>query len=353
MSKLIDKLIILIITLALYIPNVNNIYMIVPILIVVSISALLSYIENENFILGIFISYVILCFFKPIFLFFLPLISYDILIFHIKWTWLLALLPLLTNATQAFTISSGLIASFLVVAYILKYRTTSLQNIKRDYYELQYNTKEISMQLEKKNKELLEKQDYEINLATLNERNRIARDIHDNVGHMLSRSILQVGALLAIGKDDNTKTSLYDLKETLSEAMDSIRNSVHDLHEESIDLYTELQKIIDNFTFCPINFEYSIENSIDRNIKYCFISIIKEAMANVIKHSNATKVSIIIREHPAIYQLIVQDNGTNTTSKISNGIGLKNIEDRITAFNGNVNISVNSGFKIFISIPKN
>jgi signal transduction histidine kinase len=43
----------------------------------------------------------------------------------------------------------------------------------------------------------MEKQDYEIYLATLRERNRIAREIHDNVGHMLSRSILQIGALKA------------------------------------------------------------------------------------------------------------------------------------------------------------
>jgi signal transduction histidine kinase len=190
-------------------------------------------------------------------------------------------------------------------------------------------------------------------LATLNERNRIARDIHDNVGHMLSRSILQVGALLAVNGDENTKTGLNSIKETLSEAMDSIRNSVHNLHEESIDLNMELQKIIDNFTFCPVNFEYSIENAIDRNIKYSFISIIKEALANVIKHSNATLISITIREHPAIYQLIVKDNGNKPTSKIGNGIGLKNIEDRVTSLNGNVNISSSSGFKIFISIPKN
>lgn len=47
-------------------------------------------------------------------------------------------------------------------------------------------TKEIAMQLKQQNRDLMEKQDYEINIATLNERNRIAREIHDNVGHLLS-----------------------------------------------------------------------------------------------------------------------------------------------------------------------
>ena len=56
--------------------------------------------------------------------------------------------------------------------------------------------------MEQKNKELLEKQDYEIQVATLNERNRIAREIHDSVGHLLSRSILQLGALKAVHRQE-------------------------------------------------------------------------------------------------------------------------------------------------------
>ena len=56
---------------------------------------------------------------------------------------------------------------------------------------------EMAMHLAEKNKDLMEKQEYEVHLATLAER-RIAREIHDNVGHMLSSAILQVGALRAV-----------------------------------------------------------------------------------------------------------------------------------------------------------
>ena len=52
----------------------------------------------------------------------------------------------------------------------------------------------------------MEKQDTEIYLATLKERNRIAREIHDNVGHMLSRSILMVGALKTVNQAENLKS---------------------------------------------------------------------------------------------------------------------------------------------------
>lgn len=352
MKMLTDKLIIFIISLAVYIPAANNIYMIVPILIAVILSSVLSYLEQNNIKLGLFIAYIIVCFFEPVLLFFISLICYDIVFNEIKWIWALAFLPLVTNTTSSLFMSRWLIAAFIIAAYILKYSTVSLQNVKKDYYRLRDNTVEMSMQLKRKNKELLEKQDYEVNLATLKERNRIARDIHDNVGHLLSRSILQIGALLAVNKDEETKESLRLIKDTLSEAMDSIRTSVHDLHEEAIDLHAEIQKLIDNFKFCPIRFDYDVETNLEKNIKYCFIAVTKEALSNIINHSNATSALVIVREHPALFQLVIQDNGSNCSYNSENGIGIKGIYDRVAAVGGNLNINTQKGFRIFISIPK-
>lgn len=352
MKMLIDKLIIFIICVALYIPNANHIYMIVPILITMILSAILSYLEDNRITLGVFAIYLIVCFFKPAFLFFIPLICYDVILLKIRWIWALSFLPFATNSIETLFISKWLIAAFIIVAYILKYNTVSLQIIKKDYYKLRDNTTEKSMQLEKKNKELLGKQDYEINLATLKERNRIARDIHDNVGHLLSRSLLQIGALLTINRDEQMSESLRLIKDTLSEALDSIRSSVHDLHEESIDLQTEIQKLIDSFKFCTIKFDYNVETNLEKNIKYCFIAVTKEALANIINHSDATEAIVTIREHPALYQLVIQDNGSNCSYNSENGMGIKNITDRIAAVSGNINISTDKGFRIFISIPK-
>jgi Signal transduction histidine kinase len=269
-----------------------------------------------------------------------------------KWIWYICFFPILYSFNQLQFSITWSIAACIAVVYILKYRMVALQKLEKDYRKLRDNTTEISMQLERQNKELVEKQDYEINLATLTERNRIARDIHDNVGHLLSRCILQIGALLAVNKDEATKENLSLVKSTLSEAMDSIRASVHDLHENSIDLQTEIQKLIDNFKFCSIKLHYDIEAKLEKNIKYCFIAVTKEALSNTIKHSDATEVSVIIREHPALYQLIIQDNGSKATYNIENGIGLKNITERVAAVGGNVNISTDKGFRIFISVYK-
>jgi signal transduction histidine kinase len=326
--------------------------MIVPILIAIILSAFLSYLEDESITIAIFAVYIILCFFKPAFLFFIPVLGYDVIFLKMRWIWVLAFLPLTTLNSQTLFISNWLTAVLVIAAYILKHRTISLQNMEKEYRKLRDNAKEISMQLEKQNKELLEKQDYEINLATLSERNRIARDIHDNVGHLLSRSILQIGALLAINKDEATKESLSLIKNTLSEAMDSIRDSVHDLHEKAIDLQTEIEKLLHSFEFCPVKFDYEVETNIDKNIKYCLIAVTKEALSNISKHSNATNASVTIREHPALYQLVIEDNGTQSSYDSENGIGVKNMTDRVAAVGGNINVNTNIGFRIFISIPK-
>jgi signal transduction histidine kinase len=208
------------------------------------------------------------------------------------------------------------------------------------------------MLLKHQNATLIANQDYERNLATLTERNRIAREIHDNLGHILSRCLLQVGALLAINKHTTLNESLIAVKETLSQGMDSVRKSVHDLHDESIDLHDQIYGMVKGFSFCRIKLNYDISENPDKSLKYSFISIVKEAMSNIIKHSNATEMSITLNEHPGFYQLIIEDNGAVHGYNPENGIGIRNIRDRVAAFNGNVNINIDNGFKIFISIPK-
>jgi len=353
MKKLLDKLVIFIISLALLLFTKNNIYIIAPILIAISLSAILSYFEAEKITAVVFAFYLVLCLFETTFLFFIPLISYDLIFYKTKGLWLISLIPLAIDFLLRLENTNLLIVTFIMVSYVLKHRTQAIQSLERDFHRLRDNAKEISMQLEKQNKELLEKQDYEINLATVTERNRIARDIHDNVGHLLSRSILQIGALLAVNKDTQVKEDLRLLKNTLSEAMDSIRTNVHNLHEESINLQTEIQKLIDSFRFCTIKLFYDTNTNLDRNIKYCFMAVTKEALSNIIKHSNATEASVKIYEHPAIYQLVIQDNGSCCSYNSENGIGIKSITDRVSSIGGNVNISTEKGFRVFISIPKN
>ena len=81
-----------------------------------------------------------------------------------------------------------------LAAFFLEKNTDRCECLEEELRRTQDDSKERDILLTEKNRTLLEKQDYEIYNATLRERNRIAREIHDNVGHLLSRSILLVGA---------------------------------------------------------------------------------------------------------------------------------------------------------------
>lgn len=223
---------------------------------------------------------------------------------------------------------------------------------------------EINLLLREKNKSLLTNQDYEINNATLMERNRIAREIHDNVGHMLTRAIMLTGAIKVVNKNESLCPSIDNLEECLSTAMNNIRESVHNLHNNSISLENAIKTLTADFDFCEINLTYDIEENIPNDIKYAFIAIVKEGFTNIEKHSNATAVKLTLREHPAMYQLVLQDNGTNAAGfdsspyesksylSSSSGIGLNNMYSRIHMLNGTIKIYTDNGFCIFISVPK-
>lgn len=351
MNKLIDKAIIFTLCIVSYIDYKYDIYIVVPVICVLAASAISSYLENDTVSMFIFIAYCAACMLVTNFLFFLPLICYDIFLSTRQFALPAALVPLGAGLSVFPLLTCIVTALFIVLSYLVKLRTVSLEKVRREYIALRDTTKEFSLQLESKNKELMEKQDYEINLATLNERNRIARDIHDSIGHLLSNSILQTGALMATCKDKDMREKLGTLKDTLVQGMDGVRSSIHDLHDESIDLYTETKTLAGNFHFCEIALDYDIESNPDKKVRYALLAVIKEALSNVIKHSDATSVKITLREHPALYQLIIKDNGSKKETS-GEGIGLKNIEQRINGLKGIVNIGYDNGFAVFISIPK-
>lgn len=212
--------------------------------------------------------------------------------------------------------------------------------------------RELQILLEQKNAALLENTQYEIETATLRERNRIAREIHDNVGHLLTRSILQTGALNMINQDEKTTPHLEMLSDTLNQAMDSIRSSVHNLHQSELDLHTSLKTYLSTIDTIQVNLQYEIQH-LSGEMSCHFLSIIKEAVHNTIKHSNADRINIHLIEHPNFYQVSIADNGTSSNvSQTTPGIGLSSMLERVQLMNGSMEIFHEQGFRIFITIMK-
>lgn len=316
---------------------------------------------NSRKITMIFLTaYILLVFMHPTACLFLPVLVYILYIYQLYFFALfygIAILAYLDTFSQNHLLL--MILGTILALYLGSLRR-SFQILKENSIKARDDSRELTLLLNKQNKTLIEKQNYEIHNAKLMERNRIAREIHDNVGHMLSRAILMTGALQTINQEENAKEPLNLLQETLSEAMDNIRKSVHDLHDESINLEESIRKIANDFSFCPIQLVYEVTSDVPKELRYAMLSIIKEALTNVNRHSNATSVNLSVREHPSMYQLIIHDNGTTASKKREysyhregcQGIGLTNIHDRVVSLKGNLHISSEKGFRIFISFPK-
>lgn len=245
-----------------------------------------------------------------------------------------------------------LLAVGSLFSLLLNAHSSSCEALDQRLRQSQDDGREKNLLLKEKNQALLEKQDYEVYAATLRERNRIAREIHDNVGHMLSRSILLVGAAKAVNRQDCLLLPLNQLETTLNTAMTNIRESVHDLHDESLNLKAALTELTENFSFCPIRLDYEMGYEVPRSVKYSLICIVKEGLNNIMRHSNATRVHLTLREHPGLWQLILEDNGTAVCPEDESGLGLSGMKERVDSLGGLIQIQKEQGFRIFIIIPK-
>lgn len=216
------------------------------------------------------------------------------------------------------------------------------------------NSVELERLLKRRNRELKENMEYELKINTLNERNRIAREIHDNVGHILTRSLLGTGALIAVcpKEQKELREGLIVLKDNLNSAMESIRKSVHDIRDDSLDLKIILDKITaDLRKRFKTELIYDIKGEMPAKIKTAFTAILKEAVSNILRHSSGDKVQITVREHPALYQLIIYNNGSG--GKVSGtGMGLDDMRQRAEELNGIFRVDSEKGFTVFVSVKK-
>ena len=355
MSRILDRIILLIYCLGAVLLQEADTAFLAAFLSAVIYSFLGYYFRQRSLHIILAAFYISFAIFFPTFLLFFPVILYG----FAEDKLFLSLILVVEFCLFHFHHAPWRLLPFLIlgsaITLWLDHQTSLYEMLDAEFKKMRDDSVERNLLLKQKNQSLLEKQNYEIYNAVLKERNRIAREIHDNTGHMLSRSILLTGAAKAINKEEGLTPLLSQLEETLNTAMTDIRKSVHDLHDESVNLKETLDNLIESFSFCPAVMEYDMGFQIPQAVRYGFIAIIREALNNVIKHSNADRVHILVREHPALYQLIIEDNGTDIkTTKLTDGtgMGLTNIKDRVDSLDGNLQIQIENGFRIFITIPK-
>lgn len=255
-----------------------------------------------------------------------------------------------------------LTAILSVAATLLSLRTAQLEREQQRMRRTRDELQERALALEARNRDLADRQDYEVEFATLAERARIAREIHDNVGHQLTRASLQAEALRVVHADEpGVAADFADVKCTVDEALQLVRTSVHALNDNAIDLSVQLERIVEGARSDggpQIELEVITEHA-PANVANCFAAVLREALSNTMRHACAHAVTVRCMEHPLFYQLIVTDDGTGGAQasgrSAAEGMGLASMRERIEALGGTFTAGPRDGtggWRVFATIPK-
>lgn len=316
-------------------------------------------------------AYVIVAVFVPSFMPFAPLAFYDIARrVRREHVWgalgagaiFVCALVAYAHAGALPTRALLLTAILSVAATLLSLRTAQLEREQERMRRTRDELQERALALEARNRDLADRQDYEVELATLAERARIAREIHDNVGHQLTRASLQAEALRVVhANEPGVAADFADVKRTVDEALQLVRTSVHALNDNAANLSVQLERIVKGARSDggpQIELEVLAEHA-PANVANCFAAILREALSNTMRHARAQNVTVRCMEHPSFYQLIVTDDGTGAAKTNSRGIvegmGLGSMRERVEALGGTFTAGPRAGapgWRVFATVPK-
>ncbi|MCI2229724.1 sensor histidine kinase [Polaribacter sp. MSW13] len=243
-----------------------------------------------------------------------------------------------------------LITSALLILGIIFFNIYKRNQIKRKQLQKEIDLKDALAIIKTQNK--LQEQ-----------RLRISRDLHDNIGSQLTFIISSIDNLKFITKDANTKLKdkLANISSFTSETIHQLRDTIWAMNKNEIsmeDLHARILSFIEKAKSATENITFEIHQKIDTNVSLSTIKginifrVIQEAINNAIKYANASKVEIYISKENNELQILITDNGDGFDLKnVDLGNGLSNMEKRMSEIDGEINIvsKLKKGTKITLS----
>ena len=220
---------------------------------------------------------------------------------------------------------------------------------------------ELTVDLEAANQQLSEYAIQVEELATIEERNRLAREIHDNLGHYLTVVNVQIGAAKVLMDKDpvKAKDALDKAQNLTQEGLKAIRQSVAALRESPVGqrpLSEAISLLTETTTQAGIVTEFSVTGepfTLPNPVEYALYRIAQEALTNVRKHARASRVDVVLDySQDEVVGLEIADNGVGT-AVADGGFGLLGIRERVQLLKGTcaAETAPGEGFKLRIAIP--
>ncbi len=193
-----------------------------------------------------------------------------------------------------------------------------------------------------------------------NERRRIARDLHDGLGPVLSAINHYFQAFLD-AKPENREAIRNRLQMVISEAIDEVSRISHNISPHVLEkhgLLTALNNLLAPLManeMYEISFTSDFDNSVDPKIELAVYRSISELINNTLKHAEATRITLDIGRTDGKLEIRYSDNGKGFTASPGKhlGQGIPNITSRVESFGGTLSVisSPNAGISVDIKIP--
>lgn len=234
---------------------------------------------------------------------------------------------------------------FIIVMLIKKVRKN-----KKNIYILNQELEEQNLKLKEYSKKIEE-------LTISKERNRVAQELHDSLGHYLMAISMHIDVLdktLDISPE-KSKNILSKTKIIVDNSIDELRSTVYSLKKNNINIISSVNSLTENLSISNnISFNVNISNDIENVsllIKDALYKTIKESITNGVKHGKASQFIIDLFIKDNIIYLSILNNGIKPDNIIKSN-GLNGMEDRLRVLNGKLNVeNTLDGFKVSCTIP--
>jgi signal transduction histidine kinase len=243
--------------------------------------------------------------------------------------------------------------TFILTAFMFGSLNLRFKEKISSFKETYDNERRYRYELEAVKQRLLNSAKETAYIAEIRERNRIAREIHDTVGHSIAGILIQLQAAQKLRHRDEEKSDelLTNSIERLSDTLNVMRNTVHNIRPGNTMGVEYIKSIINNFNYCPVDFKYTGDfNSLPANVLETISTDIKESLTNAYKYSRATAIEVKIDIDESHARVYIKDNGEGCPN-LKEGFGLMGIRERIKNLGGTVSFSGENGFVIVYVIP--
>lgn len=182
-----------------------------------------------------------------------------------------------------------------------------------------------------------------------NERNRISREVHDSIGHVLVNIIMMLEAAREYVRRDQDRagTLLQDIRDEADLGHREMRRALRELrsidetHEEELGVRAllRLAKVFSSATGIRVLFDFgNVESRVSPDFRRLMYSFFQEGFTNAVRHGRATEVSILFRTTKDGTRIALRDNGVGIQGPVQEGIGIRGMRERLAACGGSLSI---------------